>query len=340
MMTEEFCAGRHRREGPEKYTQRGEIEAMNEREQKGQENKTKRVQGFQVLEEECIWMKAGVVNFRLCDNAYDCYNCPFDRGMRKAMNLETVSDGQRQQPAWVEHLKRTYAGSSRPCRHALTGRVNAPKICTMNYECYHCAYDQMLDELDMLQPLEAPKLKKASGYRMAQDYYYHMGHCWARFEHNGRVRVGFDDFLVKIFGAPQSLALPFLGAKLVQNQVGWSFEREEHRAAVLSPVSGTVLALNHRAKDHPEISQEDPYHEGWLMVLEPKMPKRDLKGLYFGDEGIQWMEHETRELLSVLGPEYERLAATGAEPINDFYGQFPNLGWDRLVKTFLHTEKA
>jgi hypothetical protein len=42
--------------------------------------------------------------------------------------------------------------------------------------------------------------------------------------------VGFDDFLVKVFGALQSVELPHLGAKLVQNQVGWSFGRGEHSA--------------------------------------------------------------------------------------------------------------
>jgi glycine cleavage system H lipoate-binding protein len=284
-------------------------------------------------------MKAGVVNFRLCDNAYDCYNCPFDRGMRKAMNLEPQSETGESQPAWVAHLKRNYHGASRQCRHALTGRVNAPKICTMNYECYHCPYDQMLDELDIARPAEAPSYQLASGYRMAQGYYYHMGHSWARFEHGGRVRVGFDDFLVKVFGAPKTLTLPFLGSHLVQNQVGWSFARDDHRAAVLSPVSGTVLAVNHKAQDHPEISREDPYREGWLFILEPKMPKRDLKGLYFGDDSFQWMEHETKELMSLMGPEYEQLAATGGTPVSDLFGQFPVVGWDSLVRTFLRTEK-
>ena len=47
----------------------------------------KRVIGFQVVEDECIWMKAGVVNFRVCDNAYDCNSCPFDKGIRRAMGL-------------------------------------------------------------------------------------------------------------------------------------------------------------------------------------------------------------------------------------------------------------
>ncbi len=33
-----------------------------------------------------------------------------------------------------------------PCRHALTGRVTAAKVCIKNYECNHCAYDQMIDD--------------------------------------------------------------------------------------------------------------------------------------------------------------------------------------------------
>ncbi|MCP4667205.1 MAG: glycine cleavage system protein H [Deltaproteobacteria bacterium] len=313
---------------------------MKEKTGKNKKKKKKGVKGFQVLEEECIWMKAGVVNFRLCDHAYDCYHCPFDTGMRKAMNLESPADAKEPEPAWVAYLKKTYHGASRPCRHALTGRVDAPKICTLNYECYHCPYDQMLDDMAVAQLTEAPQYQLASGYRMAQGYYYHMGHSWARFEHGGRVRVGFDDFLVKVFGAPQDLALPPLGATLKQDQMGWTFGRNGQKAAVLSPVTGTVLAVNHKSREHPEITHHDPYQEGWLFMLEPELPKRNLKRLYFGQESFKWMEQETKELMGLMGPEYEALAATGGQAINDLFGNFPDLGWDRLVRTFLRTEQA
>ncbi|MGD8984029.1 MAG: glycine cleavage system protein H [Desulfobacteraceae bacterium] len=306
-------------------------------------SKKSRVIGFQVVEDECIWMKAGVVNFRLCDNAYDCYNCPFDKGMKKAMNLEAAEPGGQEKPGWVQYLQKNYHGASRPCRHALTGRVNAPKICTMNYECYHCPYDQMLDEMDLARSLNAPAYQSVSGIRIADGYYYHMGHSWARFEHGGRVRVGFDDFLVRVFGAAQALILPPLGATVKQSQVGWTFSRDHDlnlKAAVLSPVTGTVLATNHRALEHPEITNDDPYMEGWLFIIEPKLPKKDLKGLYFGDDGFQWMEKETQELMSLMGPEYDRLAATGGGVVNDVIGNNPELGWDRLVKTFLRTEEV
>jgi len=313
---------------------------MKEKAEKGDKTKKKSVQGFRVIEEECIWMKAGVVNFRMCDNAYDCYKCPFDRGMRKAMGLELPADEKEEQPAWVEHLRKNYHGASRPCRHALTGRVEAPKICTMKYECYHCPYDQMLDDVDLSRLTSPPKYQVASGIRLAEGYYYHMGHSWARFEHGGRIRIGFDDFLAKVFGAPEDLSLPPLGATLKQDEMGWTFGRNGKKAAVLSPVTGKVLAVNQRTQEHPEITQHDPYQEGWLFILEPELPKRNLKRLYYGEEGFQWMEQETQELMSLMGPEYEKLAATGGGVVNDVFAHFPDLGWDRLVKTFLRTEEV
>ena len=255
------------------------------------------------------------------------------------MGAKSPDEVKEEQPAWVEQLKQEYHGASRPCRHALTGRIDAPKICTMSYECHHCHYDQILDEMDFYQPLEAPAYELASGFRMAQGFYYHMGHSWARFEHGGRVRVGFDDFLIKVFGAPQELALPPLGSTLKQEEMGWTFGRNGNKAAVLSPVTGTVLAVNHKTREYPEITHHDPYQEGWLFILEPELPKRNLKRLYFGEDSFQWMEHETKELMSMMGPEYEELAATGGGVVDDVYGHYPDLGWDGLVHRFLRTEK-
>ena len=300
-----------------------------------------RVKGFKVLEEECIWMKAGVVTFHLCDNAYDCRNCGFDKGMQKAMKTK----GQQKvagtvRPQWVDKLKSQYQGDSRPCRHALTGRVEAPKICTLNYECYHCSYDQMLDEIDITGIGSPPRYDMVSGYRMADGYYYHPGHNWVRVEHGGRTKVGFDDFMVRVFGAAERIELPPLGAVLKKDQPCLAFERGGNRAAVLSPVTGTVLAVNEQVRENPEITHADPYYQGWLFIVEPKMPKRILKGLYFGRESFKWMDQESHCLLSLMGPEYERLSATGGRPIGDFFGAFPEIGWEVLARTFLKTRQS
>jgi len=44
---------------------------------------------------------------------------------------------------------RTESGRSRVCLHVLTGRVDAPKICTREFECYHCGFDQLLDDMEI-----------------------------------------------------------------------------------------------------------------------------------------------------------------------------------------------
>ena len=83
--------------------------------------------------------------------------------------------------------------------------------------------------------------------------------------------------------------------------------------------------------------QGRPYEEGWLFLLDPANLKIDLKRLYFGRESLQWIEKENQNLLGLLGPEYEQLAATGAEAIDDIFGHFPDIDWGRLVGSFLYT---
>ncbi len=300
-------------------------------------NSKKKVRGFNVIENECIWMKTGVINFRECDNDFDCNSCPFDKAMQKAMETPEEVDHVTARPQWVESLKKRYPGAYRPCRHTLTGRIDAPKVCTMSYECYHCPFDQSLDQENFSLETEAPNYHMVSGYRLADSYYYHMGHSWVRFEHGGRVRLGFDEFMSKLFGPLDELGLPPLGSQLEQNQAGLEISRKDKHAAVLSPISGTVLAINHRAKDRPQTVLEDPFNNGWLCIVEPNMPKRNLKSLYYGSETFRWMENEAGQLMKLLGPDYERLAATGGEIISDIYGSFPAIGWDVLQKEFLKT---
>jgi len=75
------------------------------------------------------------------------------------------------------------------------------------------------------------------------------------------------------------------------------------------------------------------------LLVEPEFPRRNLKGLYFEKESFSWIEHEVQKLMGLIGAEYEQLAATGGEPIDNVFGKFPHLAWDDLVKTFLGTEK-
>ena len=295
-------------------------------------NAKKGIQGFRIIEDECIWMKAGIVALHTCNRAYDCFDCKFDKAMTKAMGEKAALSGS----TWSAYFKKHYDGASRPCRHVLTGRISRPKICTHNYECATCDFDQMLDDIEISQAQALPEYVNVSGFDLAQDYYYHDGHTWVRIEHGGMARIGFDAFVMKLFGKAEFLPEAMdIGKHMEKGEPGWAIAQDNHRAHVLSPISGTVLSVNQRARGNPGLMHDDPYQEGWLFIVEPEAPLKDLRKLKFGDAGIRWMEKENSKLMKLMGPEYARLAATGGEPVHDFYGLNPEIGWDTLVHTFL-----
>jgi len=180
-----------------------------------------------------------------------------------------------------------------------------------------------------------PTTANVSGFQIADDYYYHPGHSWAHMEPDGRIRIGIDDFTSRVFGPADTINLPSAGDSLKQDEVAWELNRNDHKALMVSPVSGTVISVNDNVLKRPDITNDDPYDAGFLLLLEPFSLEQDLKKLYIGRECFQWMEKEHQSLLEILGPEYEQLAATGAEAINDIYGHIPDLDWDTLVSKFL-----
>jgi glycine cleavage system H lipoate-binding protein len=297
--------------------------------------KKKGIRGFQVVEDECIWMKAGVVNLHTCNKVYDCFDCKFDKAMTRAMGaMPTAKTASN----WAAYFKKTYDGASRPCRHVVTGRISQPKICTHNYECQDCAFDQMLDDIEISEAQAMPEYVTVSGFDLAQGYYYHDGHTWVRIEHGGMARIGFDQFAMKLFGRAEFVSTFLeIGSYMEKGEQGWAITQDNHTANILSPISGTVLCVNQRIKQNPDLMHDDPYHDGWLFIVEPDAPLKSVRKLKYGDDSISWMEKENRKLMDMMGPEYANLAATGGEPVDDFFGYNPEIGWDKLVAAFLKT---
>ncbi|MBW2018668.1 MAG: glycine cleavage system protein H [Deltaproteobacteria bacterium] len=307
-------------------------------------SKKSSVKGLKITQDECIWMKAGVVNFRLCDMNYDCINCSFDKSMAKI-----VSENQQKRSAglelktkkehirsWREHFSELDA-SQRQCRHMLSGRV-AYKICANAFQCHQCEFDELIEnELVTLDPISPVTLTSVSGYSLAEGYYYHRGHSWALIDYGARIRVGLDDFVTRLFGPNKELELPSLGDEVVQNETGWVLKRDNHRAEMLSPIQGVVTAVNQKVLDTPELIHKYPYEMGWLFMVEPTKMKKNLKDLMSGQESAEWMQNEATRLRNLVAEEYGATASAGGFPVDDIYGNLPEIAWERLVHEFLLT---
>ncbi len=293
---------------------------------------TGRPQVFGIANDQCVWSRAGVVKSMKCVNAFDCLSCAIDRKIQADFQAREQHVGVRPDPRPV---RQRMLINQRKCRHMLSGRVTY-KMCGHSYDCVKCPYDQMLEDTSVIPSLNEPAYDPASGFDVAREYYYHHGHTWARIEYGGRIRVGIDDFAMRMLGPQDEIKLPRIGDTLDQNRPQATLRREDHEADTLSPMDGTVLAVNSKITARARLANQSPYTEGWLMVLQPTNMRKNLKNLLFGIESLAWMEEEAGRLAAMLSEETDyQLAATGGEAIRDIYGAVPNVGWDRLVREFL-----
>jgi len=286
---------------------------------------------FDMTSQECIWSVAGVTPYRLCHNAFDCTTCAFDHKMQRKRGPEVMGHP----PTWREKARQGGGLENRRCRHMLSGYVPV-KYCVHNFECSTCEYDQLVAEEMRLMEAQEPMVELVAGFALAPNYYYHQGHTWGRVEYGGQVRLGLDDFAARLFGPPQELRLPELGAAVSRGGSDMAFYRDGREAGLACPLEGIVVAVNPRLETSPVLANSSPYGAGWLMIIEPTRLSRDLRSLNFGRQAEQWLDAEAGRLAGLLDRERGyRLAATGGRAVDDIYGSVEGLDWDELVETFL-----
>ena len=104
-------------------------------------------------------------------------------------------------------------------------------------------------------------------------------------------------------------------------------------------MSGIVMVTNQNALRHPELAKQDPYGQGWLVVIDPLSGLRGkTRRLLFEQNAVSWLNAEAKKLEAMVMDVYGvPLAATGGEIVDDIYGNLNHLKWEDLVHTFLHT---
>jgi glycine cleavage system H protein len=100
------------------------------------------------------------------------------------------------------------------------------------------------------------------------DVRYTREHEWVRVE-GARVRVGITDFAQDALGDVVYVDLPEVGAEVQAHQPLGEVESTKSVSDVFSPVSGTIVERNAAIEDRPELVNEQPYGDGWLVVVDP-----------------------------------------------------------------------
>lgn len=104
------------------------------------------------------------------------------------------------------------------------------------------------------------------------DRRYHPEHLWAKNMDDGTVLVGISDFAQDQLGGVIFIDLPAVGTHFKQGTSCASIESVKITSDAIIPLSGEIVAANEALGDKPELLNDSPYEEGWLVRVKPDMP--------------------------------------------------------------------
>ena len=281
----------------------------------------------------CIWMDAGVVQFKFCDSDFDCLSCQFDRAMTESATRQIARRQLAEKPA-AQKVKTV------PWEHKMRQRFGERQKCQFMKSnlCHQCSFDELLEEqFDFFLAPEKPRIHEVFGIQVPISNFLHRGHTWVALENAGRVRLGLDDFSQKVLGPATKINLPRIGQHIKVNEPFLALGRQREKAEVLAPLDGIIEAVNPKVRERPQVAHDDPYGEGWLFIATPSNLKVDLEKMLFGQCNIAWIESEVNTLLRMLQTAAGVTLPSGGALMDDVYGNYPQLGWNRLVHEFLHS---
>ena len=84
------------------------------------------------------------------------------------------------------------------------------------------------------------------------------------------VYLGLTNFIQGELGTVIGAEMPDVGDIIEEGEVFAELESVSTVHELISPVSGTVLAVNPQLEDRPSIINEDPYNDGWLVEIRLK----------------------------------------------------------------------
>ncbi len=185
---------------------------------------------------------------------------------------------------------------------------------------------------------ESVRTSLVDWFHLANGFFYHQGHSWAKVDSPNLVRVGIDDFAQKLLGEPSGIHLPKIGSQIEQGNKGMSLQFDSAIIDVLSPVSGEVVEINKNVLDSTSLINNSPYENGWLFKVKSNKIKTNLKNLLSGNLAKSWMEDTVNRIGTTMSGDASLVFQDGGQIISGFAKELSPENWEHFARSFFLTE--
>ena len=104
---------------------------------------------------------------------------------------------------------------------------------------------------------------------------YGRSHEWIRVEGDAVV-IGITNYAQDQLGEVVYVELPEVGTGVATGEELGTLESVKAVSEFLAPVGGEVIGVNERLEDEPNLVNEDPYGDGWLVKISGSVEGEDL----------------------------------------------------------------
>jgi glycine cleavage system H protein len=172
-----------------------------------------------------------------------------------------------------------------------------------------------------------------------RELHFHPGHTWVAAEGPEVVRVGMDEFALRLLGRSAIVTLPPIGQPVRSGEPAWAFESEGESIPVLAPVHGEVLEVNEAARQSSELLHAHPY-DSWLLKVKVRSAPTSLKNLLSGRLARAWMEDALAKLWPAGSGGVGVAMADGGGLVDGFARALEPDRWAEVAREFLLTNQT
>jgi glycine cleavage system H protein len=124
------------------------------------------------------------------------------------------------------------------------------------------------------------------------DLKYHREHTWVKAS-GKKATIGITDYAQDALGDIVYIDLPEVESVAEAGTEIAEIESTKATSSVISPVSGTIIEVNEKLADSPEVINEDPYDKGWIAKIEMDDPS-ELDELMDSGDYDKYIEEEAK----------------------------------------------
>jgi glycine cleavage system H protein len=214
-------------------------------------------------EVQCVWMDAGLVNYKLCDRGLECDGCPFDVEVRRNRDVAAPSVGRKA------------AATGVPSEGAESSRTSFSYIV-------------------------AQRLSELTAQPIPEDVLFHRNHFWMRRSDGDVCRVGISHVAAGLLRPVLSIVRSNAPAPVRLHEPCCWLVVSKGTVTVPSPLEGTMLGFNPALLERPSLLDTDPYGAGWMMEISAKLNGRGLREFFPADNSRSLVQRQVDALQGVF----------------------------------------